>query len=204
MGTLYIKEPNELSYVHIPRTGMAMKKIIKEWLRPNFKVTEHVDWMINHPSLEMVRQYIPTGKTFTVVRNPWQRVYSFYRKIADEGYWLDWNGQQLMDLKPINEWVEDYANPEITFNFPRWFTRFTNQVDFINYDGNWVDFIIKAENIETDFKVVQDYLGNHTPLPNLSGYDHYEFKKYFNDNSIKLLGKVYERDLDTFNYHLPL
>ena len=57
---------------------------------------------------------------------------SFYRKIKDEGYWLDWNGQHLPDLKPINDWVEDYCNPEIIFEFPRWFNRFTNQIDFLN------------------------------------------------------------------------
>ncbi len=88
MGTFYIPEP-ELSYVHVPRTGMAMKKIIKEWLKPNFKVDDETSWMIDHPNLEMVREHILTGKTLSVVRNPWQRVYSLYRKVSKEGYWLD-------------------------------------------------------------------------------------------------------------------
>ena len=110
MGTFYIADP-ELSYVHVPRTGMAMKKIIAEWLKPNFLVNDTDDWMIDHPNLEMVRKQIPSGKTMSVVRNPWQRVYSLYRKVRTEGYWLDWNGKTLLDLKPINEWVADYCNP---------------------------------------------------------------------------------------------
>ena len=199
MGTFYIPEP-ELSYVHVPRTGMAMKKIIKEWLKPNFKVDDETPWMIDHPSLEKVREHIPTGKTLSVVRNPWQRVYSLYQKVSKEGYWLDWNNQTLLDLKPINEWVEDYCNPEVRFDFPRWFTRFTNQIDFLNYNNNWVDFIIKAEELETGFKPVQEYLNCETPLPDISGYDHWEFKKYFNDASIQAIKKVHERDVDFFKY----
>jgi hypothetical protein len=201
MGTFYIPEP-ELSYVHVPRTGMAMKIIIKEWLKPNFAVEEHTPWMINHPSLEMVREHIFTGKTLSVVRNPWQRVYSLYRKVSKEGYWLDWNGMTLLELKPINEWVLDYCNPDIPFEFPRWFNKATNQIEFLNYGGNWVDFIIKAEELETGFKPVQEYLECTVPLPDLSGYDHWEFKKYFNDASIQAIKKVHERDVDFFKYSI--
>jgi len=199
MGTFYIPKP-ELSYVHVPRTGMAMKKIISDWLKPNFTVVDNDPWMVDHPNLQMVRDRIPTGKTISIVRNPWQRVYSLYRKVAKEGYWLDWNNQTLLDLKPINEWVADYCNPDVTFNFPRWFTRFTNQIDFLNYDNDWVDFIIKAEELETGFEPVREYLECYIPLPGLSGYDHWEFKKYFNDASIRAIKKVHERDVDFFKY----
>jgi hypothetical protein len=199
MGTFYISHP-KLSYVHVPRTGMAMKKIIAEWLKPNFTVVDSESWMIDHPNLQMVRERIPTGKTMSVVRNPWQRVYSLYRKVAKEGYWLDWNGKTLLDLKPINEWVADYCNPGIPFEFPRWFNKATNQIDFLNYNDSWVDFIIKAEELETEFKPVQEYLGCNIPLSDISGYDHWEFKKYFNNASIQAIKKVHERDVDFFKY----
>lgn len=199
MGTFYIATP-ELSYVHVPRTGMAMKKIISDWLKPNFNLVDNESWMVDHPNLEMVRAKIPTGKTLSVVRNPWQRVYSLYRKVSTEGYWLDWNGKTLLDLKPINEWVLDYCNPDIPFEFPRWFNKSTNQIDFLNYNNTWVDFIIKAENLETEFKLVQDYLGCTIPLPDLSGYDHWEFKQYFNSSSINAINRVHERDIDFFRY----
>lgn len=199
MGTFYIAEP-ELSYIHVPRTGMAMKKIIAEWLKPHFDLNDCAEWMINHPNLQMVREKIPGGKTLSVVRNPWQRVYSFYRKIRTEGYWLDWNGNTLGDLKPINEWVLDYCDPNVPFEFPRWFNKTTNQIDFLNFDNKWVDFIIKAEELETGLKPVREYLKCTTPLPDLSGYDHWEFKKYFNDHSVRAIKKVHERDVDFFKY----
>jgi hypothetical protein len=201
MGTFYIQS-HELAYVHVPRTGMAMKKIIADWLKPNFNVNDTDTWMIDHPHLGMVKDYFPTAKTMTVVRNPWQRVYSLYRKVSTEGYWLDWNNQTLLDLKPINEWVEDYCNPEVEFNFPRWFTRFTNQIDFIHVNDEWVDFVCQAENLEQDFKKIKQYLKCNIPLPDIGSYDHWEFKKYFNSRSIQLIKKVHERDVDFFKYNI--
>ena len=201
MGTFYINRPS-LAYVHVPRTGMAMKKIISDWLKPNFEVSDADPWMIDHPHLGMVKEHYPYAKTMSVVRNPWQRVYSLYRKVSTEGYWLDWNDQTLLDLKPINEWIADYCNPEIEFNFPRWFTRFTNQIDFIRVNDENVDFVCKAENLEQDFKKIKEYLKCDIPLPDISEYDHWEFKNYFNDRSIKLIAKLHERDIDAFNYSL--
>lgn len=199
MGTFHIAQP-ELSYIHIPRTGMAMKKIITDWLKVNFDVNDSDPWMIDHPNLQTVREHYPLGKTLTVVRNPWQRVYSLYRKVATEGYWLDWNNQTLLDLKPIDEWVADYCDPLVEFNFPRWFTRFTCQVDFINYNGEWVDYILRAESLAEDFVQVQDYLSCSSALPNITGYDHYEFRKYFSDKSIQLIADMYARDVAYFGY----
>ena len=186
--------------MHVPRTGMAMKKIISEWLKPNFDVNDTDEWMIDHPHLGTVKDYYPTAKTMSVVRNPWQRIFSLYRKVKDEGYWLDWNGKTLLDLKPINDWVTDYCNPDISFEFPRWFNRFTNQLDFVHVNNKQVDYICRAEHLENDFKNIKDYLNCNIPLPDLSGYDHWEFKKYLNSHSIKLIAKVHERDIDYFKY----
>jgi hypothetical protein len=203
MGTLYIQSP-ELAYVHIPRSGMAMKRIIADWLKPNFAVNDKEDWMINHPNLQMVQAHYPTAKTFTVVRNPWQRLWSFYQKIAKEGYWLDWNDQTLMDLAPLEQWLENYANPEVRFDFPRWFNRFTPMVDFLHCpdgdDTRWVDFILRSEHLESDFNRVSDYLECEAPLPDLSGYDNFEYRKYFNTRCKQLVEQIYAKDIEFFGY----
>lgn len=199
MGTFYIDKP-ELSYVHIPRTGMGMKKIIAQWLKLKFNVVDDIPWMIDHPNLSMVRNHIKTGSTLTVVRNPWARIWSLYRKIKTEGYWLDWNHLDLTNLKPFDAWVEDYVNPEIKFEFPRWFNRFTTMSEFIHSETESVRFVLKAENLEKDFKQVQEYLNCYDPLPDLSEYDHNEHWKYFSDKSKKIVAKTFERDLDEFRY----
>ena len=198
MGTFYINHP-ELSYIHIPRTGMGMKYIIKDYLKNHCNVVDTDPWMIDHPNLKTVREHFPTGKTLSVVRNPWQRIWSFYKKIRDEGYWLDWNKQTAMELKPFDEWIEDYCNPDIVFTFPRWFNRFTNMIEFVTDDNDTVDFILKAETLEEDFKSVQQYLGTEQPLIDISfTFNHYEYRKYFNSHTAELIRKLHERDCDVF------
>jgi len=180
---------------------MGMKYIIKDYLKKHFSVNDTDKWMIDHPNLQMVREHYKTGKTVSVVRNPWQRIWSFYKKIRDEGYWLDWNGLENIEIKPFNDWVVDYCNPEVVFTFPRWFNRFTNMVEFVTDGDDTVDFILKSENLENDFKIVQEYLEITEPLPDISyTFNHYEYRKYFNDYSKELIRKLHERDCDVFYY----
>ena len=200
MGTFYIKQPKELAYIHVPRTGLAMKAIIREWLKPRFGVVDDESWMIDHPNLSMVREKIPRAKTMTVVRNPWMRIWSFYKKIRDEGYWLDWNNQSTSDLKPFDEWLEDYENPEIKFEFPRWFNRFTNQIDFITTDSEEVDFVLKCENLVIDFQQIQEYLGCYEPLPDLSIYNRESYQKYYSTKGRDIVARLFSRDIDRWKY----
>ena len=206
MGTYHIPSEHELSYIHVPRTGLGIKKITKEWFKPNFE-TYYIDpWMINHPSLKMVRDHIPTGKTFSVIRNPWMRVWSLYRKILKEGYWLDWNGVQRGDLKPFNAWVEDYADPAWDFQFPRWFDRWTQMSEFVEYrdlDGNLytVDFLLRAESLEKDFEQIQDYLKFYKPLPDISMHQETkDYRQHYTEKGAECVYKIYARDIIKYNY----
>lgn len=206
MGTFHIRGEQELSYIHIPRTGLGIKKIVTDWIEPNFNGYYTKDWMINHPNLRMVKEHIPGGKTFSVIRNPWMRVWSFYRKITREGYWLDWNGIQQTNIKPFNEWLEDYADPNWNFHFPRWFDRWTQMSEFVEYrDLNGklytVDFLLRAESLEKDFVQIMDYMKCFKPLPDLSMHKETdEYRKYYTDKGAECVYKVYARDIIKYNY----
>ena len=206
MGSFHVPGKFELSYIHVPRTGLGIKKITKEWFEPNFKSFYVEPWMIDHPSLQMLRDKIPTGKTFALVRNPWMRVWSLYRKISTEGYWLSWNRMKPTDLKPFDEWLEDYANPSVEFNFPRWFNRFTLMSEFIEYtDANGqhhtVDYLLRTETLEEDFKLIQDYLESTIPIPDLSMHkETLDYRNFYTDKDAECVFKVYEKDIIQYGY----
>lgn len=206
MGSFHLPGKQELAYIHVPRTGLGMKKIISDWIQPNFDKFYTEDWMLNHPNLRMVKEKIPTGKTFALVRNPWMRVWSLYRKISKEGYWLDWNGATENKLKPFNEWLEDYADPKWSFEFPRWFSRWTQMSEFIEYkdlDGNYyaVDFLLKTESLETDFIQIKDYLNCNLPLPDISMHkETKDYRKHYTDAGAECVYKVHERDIIKYGY----
>lgn len=206
MGSFHIPGNTELAYIHIPRTGLGIKKIIENWFRPNFSQYYVQDWMINHPNLKMIKDQIPTAKTFSVIRNPWMRVFSLYRKIQREGYWLDWNGFDSRSLKHFNDWLEDYADPNWNFEFPRWFDRWTQMSEFIEYkdlEGNKfsVDFLLRAENLEEDIQVITDYLNCKIPIPDISmHYENRDYRKHYTDKGAECVYKVYERDIIKYGY----
>lgn len=206
MGSFYISGNCEISYVHIPRTGLGMKKIIADYIKPSFTNFTEEEWMLNHPSLKMVKDKIPSGKTFSVIRNPWMRVWSLYRKIQTEGYWLDWNGLEKEVLKPFNEWLEDYCDPKYDFEFPRWFSRWTQMSEFVEYkDLNGklytVDFLLKSESLEQDFEQVRDYLQLTTPLPDISMHkETKEYRQYYTDKGAECVYKIYARDIIKYGY----
>lgn len=206
MGSFHIPGEQELSYIHVPRTGLAVKKVITEWFRPNFDSFYIDPWMTNHPNLRMLRGHIPAGKTFALVRNPWMRVYSLYRKIAREGYWLDWNMMKPSELKPFNEWLEDYSDPAWEFKWPRWFDRWTLMSEFIEYkdlDGNYftVDFLLRSETFEKDFEQIRDYLNCNIPLPDLSMHKETDdYRNHYTDKGAECVYKVYARDIIKYGY----
>jgi chondroitin 4-sulfotransferase 11 len=202
MGSFYIRSPKELSYVHIPRTGLGMKAYITKYLKEYTQLNDSDTWMINHPNLKTVKLYYPDAKSLSVVRNPWQRIYSFYTIVTTDLYWDGWSSEHFETEKDFNKWIAAYADPEVDFQFPRWFDRFTNMYEFlIDDDGNYADFILKAETLEEDFKQVQDYLGLDQPLPNITEFqNHYEYRNYYSSESAEVIRKMFEKDCELFKY----
>lgn len=206
MGSFHIPTSPELSYIHIPRTGLGIKTLIDSWIIPNCPSFYVDNWMINHPNLRMLREQIPTGKTFSVIRNPWMRVWSFYRKIFYENYWQDWNGFKSSNLKPFNEWLQDYSDPAYDFDFPRWFTRWTQMQDFVEYkdlNGNLytIDFLLRAESLEIDIEHIKDYLKIPGKLPDISKYkENKNYRYHFTEVGAECVYKVHERDIIKYGY----
>lgn len=152
---------------------------------------------------------------FSMVRNPWSRVVSFYKF------------RGFHNLITFNRFVERYL-PKY-FEKENWF--FRPQTDFI-FDVNsnlLVDFLGKFELIETDFKkiIIQfDIPFSVLPKNNVSQakkviskksvnlikkhpeiisrlYFNYREKPYqelYNQNSKKIVSRLYEKDIDLLKY----
>jgi hypothetical protein len=74
-------------------------------------------------------------------------------------------------------------------------------IDFLVDGNDKVDFILKSEQLETDFSVVQDYLQLYIPIPDISStFNHYEYRNYYSKRGADIVYKIHERDCDTFKY----
>ena len=127
------------------------------------------------------------GWSFCCIRNPWDRVVSWYLYFKRHKF-LDCNfGEYLKQACDPNLYGLKYAR------FPE------HQMFFITR----VDYCIKYENLIEDFKVVQKKVNCFEPLgimntsPNKKGkYLDY----YTKDEYINMVGDYFKIDLDVTNY----
>lgn len=68
------------------------------------------------------------------------------------------------------------------------------------YDEQTVRTVLRMENLNSDFRQIQDWLGCNVPLPHRNKSIHRHYRDVY-DSEMKLaMQYVYERDFDTFKY----
>lgn len=134
--------------------------------------------------------------TFTVVRNPWDKVVSHYH------YRVDTNQTNLGD-NPIgfNEWVrltygkqdpQYYNNPQM----------FMPQIDWISDETGevLVDEIIRFENLDEEFNVILKKLGRKALLPHVKKSKRGSYRDYYEPDTIEIVRNWFARDIEIFGY----
>jgi len=135
--------------------------------------------------------------TFTIIRNPWDKVVSHYH------YRLKTNQTDLRD-NPIgvNEWVKRaYGNQDASYyDRPK---MFMPQINWVT-DKNGtilVNEIIHFENLECEFNKVLEKLGKKgITLPHVKKSDRGDYKNYYDEETIVIVGNWFEQDIKGFDY----
>lgn len=186
---------NGISYLHIPKTAGTS---ILDWVRKsNSNIIQ--EWE-SHPKNSTLKSVCPNNITFTVIRNPWDRMVSAYHylrqiSLPEGSSWLKINNINEDNFPTFEEWIcnlNNYKNPE-----HYWFRPETSQ-------GQWIDLpveiFIRYENLEEDFKQVQDLFNCKNPLPHFYKSNRSSYKDYYNDQTKDIVTKFNEEDIDVFKY----
>lgn len=195
MSVLITGEYN-ITYLHIPKTaGTSMT----EWLIANKGESEHRYWE-EHPKLSTLRELNPNNYTFTIVRNPWDRMVSSYHymkniSLKEGSGWLKLNEITEDNFPTFDYWVRnitEFKSPDVY-----WFGPHTSQAEWIDCN---IDLIIRYENLETDFEYLQRAFNTTAPLSHIynSGRTHY--RDYYTDETKRIVEKLYEDDIDIWKY----
>jgi hypothetical protein len=176
---------DDIIFVHIPK---ASGTSISNWFGNG-------EQFIGHPKLETLLDMV-SGKpfTFTVVRNPWDRAVSAYHYLFHTQ--KDTNFQEYIDkgVPTFDEFIKNLKTVKVD---EVWFDGTTQQ-------GEWfksgVDLVIKFENLNEEFKVIQDMLGDHRPLPHCNKSEHGNYRDYFTDETRDIIEKLFIHDIHTFKY----
>lgn len=214
---MLVSEDKKLVFVHIQKTGgISVSKALKSVI-PDIK-----DSLRRHAHAKEGKSLIPYWDDyykFTIVRNPFDRLLSWYsmiigvRKKVEGGNNV--NNVDLYNVKRNPVWNYVYKNSNTFEEFiincdclikdgnGYDFSFFFNQVDYItDYSGNiLVDEIFKIENLQNDMQKVFDYLGiSDVKIPRINKSSHGDYRLYYSERTRKKVEKLFSKDLDYFGY----
>tara|TARA_Y100000114_G_C11704174_1_gene300043 strand:- start:173 stop:784 length:612 start_codon:yes stop_codon:yes gene_type:complete len=196
-----ILEQRHILFLHIEKNAGTS---ITNWL-DNFAST-HNDktYLIHHRHVEWKKLPSPYNSywTFCVVRNPWSRLVSRYnydvstylqKYLAGEGDYFLKVYEKLR--KGFAYWIKNdvYTLPSVEHRM-KW------QNQFEIFEGCNDINILKYENIQEDFKLLQNKLKWFEPLPHANATIECDYKSYYTDELIDIVAKKYSKDIEMFGY----
>lgn len=134
--------------------------------------------------------------TFTIVRNPWDKVVSQYH------YRLKTNQTEMSDIPiPFNEWVQRAFGEQdpLYYDFPK---MFMTQTEWLaDTDGRiLVDEIVRFENLDEGFARVMQKIGKGVTLPHLRKSKHDHYRDYYDTETAAIIHNYFKKDIDNFGY----
>ena len=134
--------------------------------------------------------------TFTVVRNPWDKVVSMY-------HWrVKRNHTELRD-KPVefNDWVRLTFSEKSTYYYdnPK---MFMPQFEWIsNRSGEIaVNKIMRFESLSSEFEELAHILGRRSTLPHVKKSDRGDYRKYYDEETAEIVADWFDKDVSQFGY----
>jgi hypothetical protein len=121
---------------------------------------------------------------FAFVRNPWDRVVSwyFFAKRSDD---IERNTSDISFKEFLNTKLNVWANPN------------QDQYEFTKC----CDFAGRCENFQEDFNVVCDKIGiPRQQLPHTNKSKHKHYTEYYDDETRRIVAERYAKDIEYFGY----
>lgn len=200
-------EYRKIAFFHVTKTaGWSIADLLKKQYQFNRDMYRHGGPKIGEKKIKL-KDYT----TFAVVRNPFDRLLSWYYHsvftildIKNRGRTLD-KEQKLILEKGLTfkDFVENIKyvyrdNRKVKMNFRQ------SQYDFLrDSKGNLPDFILKFENLEEDWKNFCESVElDYKPLPklNASRVKTLHYSRYYDNDTLSKVSRWYQEDLDNFGY----
>ena len=189
-------------YIRIPRTGSTS---ISKMLRG-----DKLAWPHFYASLArdlMGKEAYDSRLTFASVRNPWDRMISWFLFYSND-YRADPDQAEIYKKLGFKGWIMNECPHSHTspHHFAHWPKDPISQLNWIIDDQGEiiVDHIVRLESLYQDFEEIRDKLGlPRIVLPRLntsSKREHQDYRKYYDWESKEKVREMYGDDIRYFNY----
>lgn len=170
------------TFSHNPKVA---GKSISSWLIANVKSAGY-ERRGGGRHLHPIFKNIPGDKgfTFAVVRNPYSRMVSWYNYLQQKAGHTEFSEK----YSTFEEFVLDYKNAIKRHILPP-------QVDY----AKGVDYTLLYENLEEDFKVIQDFYDCYEPLGWINTSKKVNWEEYYTDDLKRVVEKHFRQDFELYN-----
>jgi len=192
----YNFKEHKIIFIHIPKT--AGVSIIKSLFNDKVKTGGHRNYIYLSKLFQDFNDYFK----FTIVRNPWDRLFSAYNFLSNGGINIHDKNAFNMYLKntlSFEDFVLNWINEENIFKiihfYPQyWFLK--NRSGKIN-----IDHIGYYEQLESSFKLLCDKFNFKNKLKHLNKNNmSLSYKDVYNDEMIEKVRLIYNLDIKLFKY----
>lgn len=189
---LICSEP-QFMFVHIQRTGGTAieSALLRDFFPHTTSLPQHENMQtITTQLLHETQDYFK----FAVVRNPWDRIASWYRFFHQHN---------PVNNLSVQAHFKHFVQQELPKQTPHFFF---NQLDYISLtpSKHEMDYLIRFENFEKDLANVSKKLGlPPTSFPKINQNKKNDYKLLYDQESIKFIAESCKRDIDFFNYSYP-
>jgi hypothetical protein len=201
MPSIHLEGNINITFIHIPKTAGTS---IGHWMQANSTPTKSDCWY-EHPSLENIKAQYKVVESFTVVRNPWDRMVSFYHyfknpycpnpKFTSEQLQMYVNNLNKIEIFPT---FENWLLNAQSFKLPPWWwwNAITPQSQWISDETT----ILRYENLKEDFKQIQRKFNTDKELPVENVSDHTHYSTYYNDQTKQIIYQWFREDIERWQY----
>ncbi len=138
---------------------------------------------------------------FTFVRNPWSRLVSSYFFLKAGGMNSEdaaWSRRNLEKFETFEDFVNGWVTPENI----RSHVHFLPQLHFLTDENGTlkINYVGKVENMAADIGIVAARIGRAADLEMFNQSRHDVYTKYYSPETREIVGRVYEKDIETFGY----
>jgi len=145
--------------------------------------------------LKKINEKIGDYFKFTIIRNPWDRMVSFYhyhkQKALDPNFHTKtWN--YIKDLN-FNEFLK-------SDKFQIWAKR-NNITNYITYKNKtYIDYYIDFDNLEEDFELIKKISGKKGNLLIKNKSNHEKYENCYNNKTKKIINCLFKKEINFFKF----